>query len=109
MALTTTLLTGTILLPNGSIIDGSFVRLSLTSFDTDAVDVVTVNPYTVTSHLDTSGGMSVNLWPNSRGIRGTEYEVTLGASDGRNVYEYRLSNIVVPDTGTADFEYLQRV
>lgn len=103
MALTKTLVSGTITLPDDSVIGGSAVQFTLTSWDTDTQVVA---PQPVQATLGATGDFTVALWPNDRGLRGTQYVVHLLTSSGGLPVVQSLGTLVVPNTPTATFHTL---
>jgi len=88
--------TGRILAPDGSPARAT-VMFALTGRDHDGDDVVLPEPVTVAT--DGGGNLTVDLWPNARGLAGTAYIVAvyLGSSSG----SHTAFRIVVPDQPTA--------
>lgn len=106
MALVTTRLRGRIALPNDISVVNAKVTFTLSQFDTDAIEDATIPPASVDAQV-ISGNIDVYLWPNSRGVRGTVYNVVLlvatasGAERG-----YSLGSIIVPASGPVDLNDL---
>jgi hypothetical protein len=73
MPLDTVAITGTFNFPDATWTQYARAEFVISGFDTDG-EVVT--PGTPTrANLTNSGGLSVNLWPNTAGLRGTVYSV----------------------------------
>ena len=106
VALTTTKIIGSVLLPDGAVAEKSFVHFHLDGHDTDVIDNVVLSPDAINSYLDVNGNLDVDLWPNSRGVRDTMYAVKVGFSIGIEVIEYDLGKIVVPAVGPVDLNDL---
>lgn len=74
MSLTTVKITGTFNFPDASWTQYARAVFRLSGYDTDG-EIVT--PSTVTSDLTSSGELDVDLWPNTEGLRGTIYRVSV--------------------------------
>lgn len=72
MTLKTVPVTGILYNPNGSVSVGTSVVATLTVMDTDGGVVV---PTQVPATTDSTGSFTLNLWPNSRGVNGSQYRV----------------------------------
>jgi hypothetical protein len=72
MPLDTVAITGTFNFPDASWMNYARAVFVISGFDTDT-EVVT--PEKVTVNLTSGGGLNVNLWPNTQGLRGTVYTV----------------------------------
>lgn len=106
MTITTTPITGTILLPNGDVPAGGVVEFVLSNFDTVAGEDTTIVPQDVVADIDGSGDISVSLWANAEGTRLTRYVVTVILSSSRGGVRIKLGEISVPTTGTHDLNDL---
>lgn len=93
MALTKTTVTGTIVLANEAVSDASLV-FTLTGWDTDTL-IVSSEPVTVP--LGGDGSFSVELWPNERGLRGTQYNVVLLTTLNGLQKTVLMGNVEVPE------------
>ena len=60
--------------PDGSPVVGASIIAKLNGPDVDGIEVV---PQVVSSTTDSTGSSTLALWPNSRGVNGTEYIVTV--------------------------------
>lgn len=99
MPLQTTLVTGYLYAPDGSPLANTPVSIRLTRPDTDENIVV---PEIINATTDAGGLLNVPLWPNTRGVSGSQYRLTVKAWMGAG--ERRLVDrlLTVPDTGTAE-------
>lgn len=91
MSLKTVTVTGTLLNPNGQSVAGARIRAELTRQEVDNGIVVPTAVETVTA---ADGSFSLALWPNARGVAGSQYRV-------RSMHAYtQLLNVLitVPDT-----------
>lgn len=70
MTLKTVPVTGILYNPDGSVAAGAAVVAQLTTVDTDGGVIV---PGTVSTTTDAGGVFTLNLWPNSRGVNGSQY------------------------------------
>ncbi|MFT4151570.1 MAG: hypothetical protein QM656_15320 [Paracoccaceae bacterium] len=105
MALTTTLVSGLVPLPDGTAPDGAVLRFTLSDVD---VDGALIAPAPVECAVTAEGAIAVALWPNARGARGTHYiaMLVLPATPDLPGRQIRLGQITVPDTGTAELHAL---
>lgn len=95
MTLKTVPVTGTLYNADGSAAAGASVAATLTTVDTDGGIVV---PGSVSTTADASGVFTLNLWPNARGVNGSQYLVRAqmpGALPGVLILNLR---ITVPDS-----------
>ena len=103
MALATTVVSGRIPLPDDSNPAYALVTFTLTGFDTDGSLVL---PEPIEVQADASGIVSVSLWPNVRGLRGTQYALKVKTSVVDRDAEYSLGKITVDEVGPLDLEDL---
>lgn len=75
MAAATTI-TGTIELPDGSDPINSFVRFVLTGYETDEDTGTTILAPPIDAPIDVNGNISLTLFPNDAGTRGTLYKLS---------------------------------
>lgn len=111
MALPTTEITGYIKLTDGANASDARLQFTLSGYDSDAVENTVLAPETITALLDTESNLSVRLWPNGRGMRGTQYHVTLivPLTGGFKQTKYALGRITVPLSGPVDINDLLAV
>jgi len=103
MALTTTVVSGRVPLPNDANPANAEVIFTLTGYDTDLAIII---PEPVTATPDAGGNILISLWPNTRGLRGTQYTVKVKFADPWDVRQYDLGKITVSEGGILDFEDL---
>lgn len=75
MPLSTINISGRVPLPNDGNPASCKVSFTLSGHDTDSVDDATILPEPLEVEADGSGNISIDLWPNDRGIRNTWYSV----------------------------------
>jgi len=98
MPLTTVTITGRVALPDNVSPLNAKVKFVLTSFDVDNPDEQTVLQKPVFAEIDASGDISVDLWPNERGQRGTSYNVfVVVRTEDRRDETYSLGSAIVGD------------
>lgn len=109
MPYTTAVVTGYMPEPNGVVFDGeTVVTFTLDRSDVDATDDALIPTTPVKAILDGSGLLSVNLWPNARGAKGSAYEVRAYVTDTEVDTKYReiyFGKAQIPSAGgdIADF------
>lgn len=75
MTLKTRPVTGTVYDPEGNPLAGISIYAELTPrFDTDDSIIV---PRSYQTTADTQGNYTINLWPNARGVNGTQYKISI--------------------------------
>ena len=99
MALVTTTITGPVLLASGAAPASGYLKFILNGYDSDSGQVIA--PSSIRADIGPGGALSVNLWPNTRGTRGTRYGVMLGLLTGSTPpVEISLGTIEVPESVT---------
>lgn len=101
MTLTTCTVSGDIPLPDAQYAATAQVVFALTGHDTTAEDEI-VLPGAVIANISDDGALSVALWPNAEGLRGTQYSITVRWLDGTTWRSKGLGNIEVPESATAN-------
>lgn len=81
--------------PDGALVAGARVRARLTGYELDGTLIV---PRTVEGVTDNTARKVLGLWPNTRGVRGSQYEVSI-TLDNKPLFS---GLIVVPETDLAD-------
>jgi hypothetical protein len=99
MAINTTNIIGDIFLPDGTVIDKSFIIFRMTGYDTDADSDAVIVPKDIRAPIDALGAIDVDLWPNPDGVRSTFYKVAAELYNGVNPALIDLGKISVPATG----------
>jgi len=96
VAIPTSTVSGRIALPDDTVRTGSHVTFTLSGVDADG-DVVT--PVAINAPMDGTGNISVELWPNSRGLQRTKYRAIahVRGGVGKPWRDIDLGNIVVPE------------
>jgi hypothetical protein len=105
-AITTTTVTGRIALADDSSVVNGQVHFLLTGYETDAGSDVTIVHHVVSADIDASGDISIDLWPNADGSRGTWYTVTVKVPNNSGAKSYTLGRITVPESGPVDLNDL---
>lgn len=107
MPLTTVAVTGFLPLPNGVTFDSASVVFRLNKPDVDVIDDASIGTAPVIVSADGLGEIAVNLWPNSRGSKGSAYSVKLyyqdGVSTGAVEVDFGLMQVPVDGGDIADF------
>jgi len=107
MALTTVNITGTFNFPDATWAQYTTAEFMISGYDTDAQVVV---PGTISSTLGAGGSLSVNLWANDSGLRGTVYRVNIVVYDSSNytkeVMRRDLGKIQIQASGPFDISSL---
>jgi concanavalin A-like lectin/glucanase superfamily protein len=104
MAVTTVNVSGRVPLPNDTNPANCIVRFTLSQHDTDALDGTTLLPHPMDVQADAGGEVSINLWPNDRGIRNTWYAVSAKVTESTGNKVYPLGLINVTGTTALDLE-----
>ncbi len=97
MALTTVNVSGRLPLPDDTNPASCIVEFLLSAIDTDAIDDAAVIPAVITTLTDGTGSISINLWPNDRGIRNTWYSVTAKLADAGGTKSFSLGLLQLQD------------
>ena len=93
-------ITGKVVKPNGDNFLNSVVRFTMSGFDTDAPEGVTVVNAPIDFEIDDNSEIDDLLWPNPDGVRSTFYRVAVvvrNADAAETVYN--LATISVPSSG----------
>jgi hypothetical protein len=98
MALSTTPVTGTLVAPDGNTLTGGTVTFQLNDWDIDRATDEVIKRKLITAVISASGEISVDLWPNEAGTKGTVYEVYVSYQDATGPVTARLRDIQVPDS-----------
>ncbi|MBN9074279.1 MAG: hypothetical protein J0H34_22305 [Rhizobiales bacterium] len=92
--------TGAILRADGTPLNNATVVFIVSGREHDGDVVVLPAPVKVAVGL--SGNISARLWPNARGLAGTNYTATVYVTVGDQVTTYATWTLVVPDAPTAN-------
>lgn len=76
MALTTVQISGYVTMPDGTSASNTYITFTLNENDVDLVDDVVVHRSSKSVLTSSTGYLELDLWPNSRGQKGTSYKVT---------------------------------
>jgi len=77
MPLTTVPVTGFLPMPDGVLFDSATVEFRLNRPDFDTIDDASIGTSPVFVTVDGSGEVAVNLWSNTRGVKGSAYSVKM--------------------------------
>ncbi len=105
MSLDKCTVTGPVLRSDGTAVAHAIVTFRLSHRDRDGD--VTILPAPVTVETDADGNISVDLWPNARGLAGTIYTATIAVPGAGSRTIYPPIRFVVPDAATASFADIQ--
>ena len=97
--------TGRVSRADGTPVANASVTFRLSHRDRDGD--VTILPAPVAVETDADGNISVDLWPNARGLAGTIYTATIAVPAAASRTIYPPIKLVVPDAATASFADIQ--
>lgn len=97
--------TGRVSRADGTPVANASVTFRLSHRDRDGD--VTILPAPVTVETDSDGNISVDLWPNARGLAGTIYTASIAVPGTASRTIYPPIKLVVPDEETASFADIQ--
>lgn len=110
MSLTVIQITGRVTAPDNTNMANTEIKFTLTGFDTDNANDVTVIPEPILAPVDGSGNIDVSLHPNEGSERTRYYEVTSIVKAADKSTPYPLGIIELPNTaGPHDLNDLLRV
>ncbi|WP_428516265.1 hypothetical protein [Roseovarius sp.] len=104
MATNTCTVSGQIVLPDDTDVTGGRLVFRLSSYDVDGGE--TVSEATVVTTIGGDGSVSVDLWPNHRGVKASYYTVSLVRETSAGDVAFDLGRIQVPDESSADISDL---
>lgn len=99
MALSTIQVTGNIAPADDATFANATVEFTLTGFETDDTNDVTVVPSTVSADIDGSGDIDVDLFPTDGGDRTRLYNVVVVKRNADQTNRYSLGQMDLPSTG----------
>lgn len=99
MALSTIQVTGNIAPADDATFANATVEFTLTGFETDDTNDVTVVPSTVSADIDGSGDIDVDLFPTDGGDRTRLYNVVVVKRNADQTNRYSLGQMDLPATG----------
>lgn len=86
MAIQTQIITGRLSEPDGDPITNGTVRFTLSRYDATDNGIIAASRK-IEAPLDVDGSITLDLWPNTAGLRGTSYLVELLSPNGNSVVE----------------------
>lgn len=92
MAIRKQVIMGRLYQANGEPIDAGFVRFTLNRFEATDNGVIAASRK-IEAEIETDGSLAVELWPNTAGMRGTFYSVTLLGPERNELEKYGRINI----------------
>lgn len=96
---------GPVLRADGTPIANASVTFRLSHRDRDGDVTILAAPVTVAT--DEGGNLTVDLWPNARGLAGTIYTASIAVPGAASRTIYPPIRLVVPDEDTASFADIQ--
>lgn len=99
MTVSTTTITGSVVLADDEAAQRYSLIFKLSGFDTDSVAESVVGPEERIVDIAEDGTFTIGLWSNADGVRDTVYSVSLLVRNVSNPRRVELGNIYVPTTG----------